>query len=167
MKIRGMVGRERASQVALVVKKPPANAGGVETTRVPPLGWEDPLQEGTATHPSVLAWRTRGRGAGRATVGSHSRTRLGMGSTLGLGSRAQAWGEGTGEGGGCPVSLASEALRWPQFSFLIVNGVWAERRSGARPLRLCVVSLQGLAVAKGGNRCLGAAGSLTVSDAHC
>ena len=21
------------------------------------LGWEDPLEEGTATHPSILAWR--------------------------------------------------------------------------------------------------------------
>lgn len=29
-----------------------------------------------------------------------------------------------------------------------------------------MVSLQGLAVAKGGNHCLGAAGSLTVSVAH-
>lgn len=65
------------------------------------------------------------------------------------------------------MSLAPEALWWPQFSFLIVNGVWAERRFGARPLRLCVVSLHGLAVAKGGNHCLGAAGSLTVSGAHC
>ena len=39
------------------------------------------------------------------------------------------------------MSLASEALRWPQFSFLIVNGVWAERRSGARPLRLCAAAV--------------------------
>lgn len=46
-------------------------------------------------------------------------------------------------------------------------GVWAERSIGARPLRLCVVSLQGLAVAEGGNHCLGATGSLTVSVAHC
>ena len=26
-------------------------------TRVPSLGWEDPLEEGTATHSSILAWR--------------------------------------------------------------------------------------------------------------
>ena len=31
--------------MALVVKTPPANAGGVETTRVPPLGAEGPMQE--------------------------------------------------------------------------------------------------------------------------
>ena len=26
-------------------------------TRIPALGWQDPLQEGMATHPSILAWR--------------------------------------------------------------------------------------------------------------
>ena len=25
--------------------------------QVPPLGWEDPLEEGMATHSSILAWR--------------------------------------------------------------------------------------------------------------
>ena len=25
--------------------------------QVPSLGWEDPLEEGTATHSSILAWR--------------------------------------------------------------------------------------------------------------
>ena len=25
--------------------------------RVPPLGWEDPLEEGMAAHSSILAWR--------------------------------------------------------------------------------------------------------------
>ena len=28
-----------------------------QETWVPPLGWEDPLKEGTATHSSILAWR--------------------------------------------------------------------------------------------------------------
>ena len=33
------------------------------------LGWEDPLEEGTATHSSTLAWRISvDRGAWRATV---------------------------------------------------------------------------------------------------
>ena len=42
--------------VALVVKNPPANAGdGGEVGSVP--GCEDPLEEGTATHSSILAWR--------------------------------------------------------------------------------------------------------------
>ena len=28
-----------------------------QETRVRSLGWEDPLEEGTATHSSILAWR--------------------------------------------------------------------------------------------------------------
>ena len=33
------------------------------------LDWEDPLEEGTATHSSILAWRIpMDRGAWRATV---------------------------------------------------------------------------------------------------
>ena len=44
------------SQVALVVKNPPANAGDIETW-VQSLGGEDPLKEGMATHSSILAWR--------------------------------------------------------------------------------------------------------------
>ena len=40
----------------LVVKILPANAGDVETW-VPSLGQEDPLEEGMATHSSILAWR--------------------------------------------------------------------------------------------------------------
>ena len=40
-----------ASQVALVVKNLPANAG------VPSLGREDSLEKGMATHYSILAWR--------------------------------------------------------------------------------------------------------------
>ena len=45
-----------ASQLVLVVKSPPANAGDIET-RAGSLGQEDPLEEGTATHSSILAWR--------------------------------------------------------------------------------------------------------------
>ena len=45
-----------ASQVALVVKNPPANAGDFRDP-----GWslsgEDPLEEAIATHSSILAWR--------------------------------------------------------------------------------------------------------------
>ena len=29
------------------------------------LGWEDPLQEGKATHSSILAWRATVRGAAK------------------------------------------------------------------------------------------------------
>ena len=37
-----------------MVKNPPANAGSVRDARLIP---EDPLEEGMATHSSVLAWR--------------------------------------------------------------------------------------------------------------
>ena len=42
----------RTSQVAV---NPPVNAK--EEMRVPSLGWEDPLEEDTITHYSILAWR--------------------------------------------------------------------------------------------------------------
>ena len=42
-----------ASLVDQMVKNPPA----VWETWVRSLGWEDPLEEGMATHSSVLAWR--------------------------------------------------------------------------------------------------------------
>ena len=42
-----------------VVKNPPAMQETQETW-VQSLGWEDPLEEGTATHSSVLAWRIPG-----------------------------------------------------------------------------------------------------------
>ena len=37
----------------LVIKNLPANGGAVREA----LGWEDPLEEGMATHSSFLAWR--------------------------------------------------------------------------------------------------------------
>ena len=45
-----------ASQVALVVKNMPANAGDAET-RVWSLGGEEPLEKERTTHSSILAWR--------------------------------------------------------------------------------------------------------------
>ena len=42
-----------ASLVAQIVKNPPA----MWETWVRSLGWEDPLEEGMATHSSILAWR--------------------------------------------------------------------------------------------------------------
>ena len=41
-----------ASQVALAVRNPPANAGDIRG-----VGQENPLEEGMATHSSILAWR--------------------------------------------------------------------------------------------------------------
>ena len=43
----------KASLVAQLVKNPPA----MWETWARSLGWEDPLDEGTATHSSILAWR--------------------------------------------------------------------------------------------------------------
>ena len=39
--------------MAQMVKNPP----GMQETWVQSLGWEDPLEEGMATHSSILAWR--------------------------------------------------------------------------------------------------------------
>ena len=47
------LGMDVGSLVAQMVKNPPA----VQETRVPALSQEDPLEESTATHPSILAWR--------------------------------------------------------------------------------------------------------------
>ena len=54
-----------ASLVAQTVKNPPA----MQDTWVLSLGWEDPLEEGMATHSNILAWRIpMDRGAWWATV---------------------------------------------------------------------------------------------------
>ena len=51
--------------VAQTVKSPPA----MQETGVPSLGWKDPLEEGMATHSSIVAWRIpMDRGAWRAIV---------------------------------------------------------------------------------------------------
>ena len=47
--------------------------GAVQETQVQSLGWEDPLEEGMATHSSILAWRipwTEEPG-GLQSIGSH------------------------------------------------------------------------------------------------
>ena len=43
------------SLMAQTVKNPPAK----QKTWVQSLGWEDPLEEGMATHSSILAWSIR------------------------------------------------------------------------------------------------------------
>ena len=43
----------KASLVAQTVKTLPA----MQESQVQSLGWEDPLEKGTATHSSILAWR--------------------------------------------------------------------------------------------------------------
>ena len=43
-----------ASLVVHLVKNLPA----VQETQIQSLGWEDPLEKGTATHSSICVWRT-------------------------------------------------------------------------------------------------------------
>ena len=64
----------RASLVAQVVKNLPA----MQETWVQSLGWEDPLEEGVATHSSILAWRTpqTEEPGGLPSMGLQSWTRL-------------------------------------------------------------------------------------------
>ena len=54
-----------ASLVAQLEKNPPA----MRETWIPSLGWEDPLEKGKGTHPSILTWRIpMDRGAWQATA---------------------------------------------------------------------------------------------------
>ena len=65
--------------VAQTVKSLPA----MRETWVRSLGWEDPLEEGMATHSSILAWRIpMERGVWQATVHgvTKSQTRLSYGN---------------------------------------------------------------------------------------
>ena len=57
------------SLVAQMVKNLPA----IWKTQVRSLGQEDPLEKGTATHSSILAWRIPGMGepGGLPSLGSH------------------------------------------------------------------------------------------------
>ena len=58
-----------ASQVGLVVKEPACQCRRQKRCGFDPLSREDPLEEGMATHSSILAWRIpMDRGAWRATV---------------------------------------------------------------------------------------------------
>ena len=49
---RPSLDNSRASLVAQTVKNPPV----MWETWVQSLGWDDPLEEGIATHSSILAW---------------------------------------------------------------------------------------------------------------
>ena len=61
-----------ASQVVLMVKNPPANAGDIEMW-VWSLGRKDPLEESMASHSSILAWRIpwTEEPVGLQSIGSH------------------------------------------------------------------------------------------------
>ena len=64
-----------ASQVTLGVKTPPTNAGDTETL-FRSLGWEDPLEEGMATHSSIFCLEnSMGRGVWQATIHGAAKSR--------------------------------------------------------------------------------------------
>ena len=67
-----LLGFDGASHVAQTVKKPPA----MRETWVRSLGWEDPLEEGVATHSSILAWRIPWTEEPRVQKVAKSRIRL-------------------------------------------------------------------------------------------
>ena len=61
--------------MAQLVNNPPA----IWETWVRPLSWEDPLEEGMATHSSILAWRIpRHRGAWQAIVHGVEKSHTGL-----------------------------------------------------------------------------------------
>ena len=61
--------------VAQMVKNPPV----MQESWVRSLGWEDSLEEGMATHSSILAWRLpMDRGAWRVTVHEVAKSRTGL-----------------------------------------------------------------------------------------
>ena len=62
-------------QVALVVKKPPANAGDVrDMGSIPETG--KPLVKGMATHSTILAWRTPWKRGLAGSIGSQRISRI-------------------------------------------------------------------------------------------
>ena len=54
-------GNQEDTSVSIVLSFPGGSAvknlPAKQETRVQPLGWEDPLEKGMATHSSALAWR--------------------------------------------------------------------------------------------------------------
>ena len=78
------------------------------------LGWEDPLEEGVATHSSILAWRIpMDRGAWQATVHRVTKSNLaGKEPTCNARYRGliPGWGRSSGEGIGYPLQHSWASL---------------------------------------------------------
>ena len=62
---------DRASLVAQTVK----NLTAMQETQFRSLGQQDPLEEETATHYSILAWRIHGQRSLQATIHGVSKSR--------------------------------------------------------------------------------------------
>ena len=71
------MGKTRAFLVSQKLKRLPA----MRETWVRSLGWEDPLEKGTATHSSTLAWRIHGL---YSPWGPKSQTRLSLSAVKAL-----------------------------------------------------------------------------------
>ena len=57
--------RRIASPWAFLVAQQVKNLPAMQETWVQPLGWEDPLEKGKATHSSILAWTIQSMGLQR------------------------------------------------------------------------------------------------------
>ena len=101
--------------VVQMVKNPPA----MQETWVWSLGWDDPLEEGMATHSSILAWRiSMDRGAWRAAV--HGVT------------KSQAW----------LSDQAHNTLSTRRPKFLALFPAWPRALSSPTCLRVYIVATQ-------------------------
>ena len=72
----GSIGLCGARDLAQLVKNPPA----MRETWVQSLGWEDPLEKGTATQSSILTWRIHGLYSPWGCKESDTTERLSQGS---------------------------------------------------------------------------------------
>ena len=71
--LRGWAGLRKAGRKEGFHSGSVKNLSAVRETQVPSLGWEDPLEEGMASHSSILAWRilwTEEPGRGLQSIGS-------------------------------------------------------------------------------------------------
>ena len=101
----------RASQVAIVVKNPSANAGDIRDASSVP-GLEDPLEEGMAIHSSILVWRIHmDRGAWRAIVHGVTKSQT---QQKRLSRHAEAWGRIHCDGGLVTKSCQTLATPWTE-----------------------------------------------------
>ena len=100
----------RASQVALVVKNPPASAGDIET-QVSSLGGEGSLEEGMETHCSALPGEFRGR---RSLVGTVHRVAKSRTRRTWLSSCAGMLGAHASQ-------CATPFLYWSFFFFIVIQ----------------------------------------------
>ena len=74
--------------MAQTVKNLPA----IRETWVQSLGWEDPLEEGMASHSSILAWRIpMDRGAWQATVNGVTKNQIGLSDLAPVATLSLPW----------------------------------------------------------------------------